>query len=240
MLAGPDMDRTPLSIDWQNRAPMLEAIASARSEALNRIQSVEFLDELHLLQTELFGKKSPLAEFKTRLGSRDPDERKQFGRALNEVTDALNAALAAKRSDLAAVARSAQIESERMDLTEVVYVPRRGHVHPVTQAWERLEDVFVGLGFTVEEGPEVEDDFHNFEALNMPPSHPARSMWDTLFVNLGQPGQVMLRTHTSPVQVRLMQSRPPPFACVMPGRTFRRETADVPVSLPAMWRTGTA
>jgi phenylalanyl-tRNA synthetase alpha chain len=86
--------------------------------------------------------------------------------------------------------------------------------------------VFVAMGFTVEEGPEVEDDFHNFEALNMPPAHPARSMWDTLFVELGELGQVLLRTHTSPVQVRVMMSRTPPFACVMPGRTFRRETAD--------------
>jgi phenylalanyl-tRNA synthetase alpha chain len=82
------------------------------------------------------------------------------------------------------------------------------------------------MGFTVAEGPEVEDDFHNFEALNMPPSHPARSMWDTLFVELGKPGQVLLRTHTSPVQVRVMTQQPPPVYAVMPGRTFRRETAD--------------
>jgi phenylalanyl-tRNA synthetase alpha chain len=99
-------------------------------------------------------------------------------------------------------------------------------MHLVTQATERLEDVFVGLGFRIAEGPEVETDFHNFEALNMPPSHPARSMWDTLFVDQDPQGSVVLRTHTSPVQIRVMQEWPPPIYAVMPGRVFRKETPD--------------
>jgi phenylalanyl-tRNA synthetase alpha chain len=103
---------------------------------------------------------------------------------------------------------------------------RRGRMHLVTQATERLEDVFVGLGFRIAEGPEVETDFHNFEALNMPPSHPARSMWDTLFVDQDPQGSVVLRTHTSPVQIRVMQEWPPPIYAVMPGRVFRKETPD--------------
>jgi phenylalanyl-tRNA synthetase alpha chain len=203
-----------------------DLIAAARTEALTRISALTSLDELQALQAELFGKKGALAGFKQQLGSLDADARRQIGQTLNEATSDINAALAERRTHLGAEARQRQLAAERLDLTEVIGSAQRGHLHLVTQAWERLEDVFVGMGFTIEEGPHVEDDFHNFEALNMPPSHPARSEWDTLFVDLGAPGQVMLRTHTSPVQVRVMQSRQPPFACVMPGRTFRRETSD--------------
>jgi phenylalanyl-tRNA synthetase alpha chain len=102
----------------------------------------------------------------------------------------------------------------------------RGRAHIVTQAWQRLEDVFIGMGFQVAEGPEVETDWHNFEALNMPPSHPARSMHDTFYVDHGSPGSTVLRTHTSPVQIRVMQSTKPPIYQVMPGRVFRNETTD--------------
>ena len=123
-----------------------------------------------------------------------------------------------------------QLEQERYDLTEELTQPRRGHSHLVTQAWQRLEDVFIGLGFQVAEGPEVETDFYNFEALNMPRSHPARSGFDTLFTDysgpLAEPGSVLLRTHTSPVQVRVMQTIEPPIYMVMPGRVFRRDTPD--------------
>jgi len=205
---------------------MQDLIDAARSDALTRIEAASTLDELQVAQQAVFAKTAALPQAKAQLGKLSPDDRKQFGQALNETTKVINDALSAKRSALAVVARRAQLEAERLDLTERLTKPGRGHLHLTTQAWERLEDVFVGMGFTVEEGPEVEDDFHNFEALNMPPSHPARSMWDTLFVDLGHPGQVLLRTHTSPVQVRVMMERKPPFACVMPGRTFRRETAD--------------
>ena len=102
----------------------------------------------------------------------------------------------------------------------------RGHLHLVTQVWRELEDIFVGLGYRVFSGPEVEDDWHNFEALNFPVGHPARAMQDTLYVKLGEPEQVMLRTHTSPMQIRLMETQPLPIYAVMPGRTFRRDTPD--------------
>ncbi len=102
----------------------------------------------------------------------------------------------------------------------------RGHLHLVTQVQRELEDIFVGLGYQVAEGPEVEDDWHNFEALNFPPAHPARAMQDTLYVKLGRPEQVLLRTHTSPVQIRVMQERTPPIFVVAPGRTYRNETLD--------------
>jgi phenylalanyl-tRNA synthetase alpha chain len=102
----------------------------------------------------------------------------------------------------------------------------RGHLHLVTQVREELEDIFVSMGFEVAEGPEVEDDWHNFEALNMPPHHPARGMFDTFYLKAGPPQSVLLRTHTSPVQVRLMESRQPPIYAIAPGRCFRRDTPD--------------
>jgi phenylalanyl-tRNA synthetase alpha chain len=105
-------------------------------------------------------------------------------------------------------------------------VPQRGRLHPVTRARDRLEDVFIGLGFQIAEGPEIETDWHNFEALNMGPGHPARSEFDTIFVKWGEPGSTVLRTHTSPVQIRLMTAQPPPIYAVMPGRVFRRDTPD--------------
>ena len=113
-----------------------------------------------------------------------------------------------------------------LDLTLGGHGRPRGHLHLVTQCQRELEDVFVSLGYKVAEGPEVEDDWHNFEALNFPPGHPARAMQDTLYVNLGEPEQVLLRTHTSPVQIRVMETQKPPIFAVMPGRTYRNETLD--------------
>jgi phenylalanyl-tRNA synthetase alpha chain len=138
------------------------------------------------------------------------------------VTDSLEQ----RRRQLAAAERAAQLSAERIDLTEVLWKPSRGHAHVVTQAWERLEDVFIGLGFQVAEGPDVETDWYNFEALNMPPDHPARSMHDTFYLEHGEPGSTVLRTHTSTVQIRVMQTVPPPIYMIMPGRVFRNETTD--------------
>ncbi len=133
---------------------------------------------------------------------------------------------------LAADAIAARVEAERLDLTEFAGKPTRGHAHLVTQAWERLEDVFIGLGFQVAEGPEVETDWHNFEALNMGEGHPARGEFDTLFVDHvtpdGTTGTTLLRTHTSPVQIRTMLDSEPPIYIVAPGRVFRRDTPTPP------------
>jgi phenylalanyl-tRNA synthetase alpha chain len=153
-----------------------------------------------------------------------------LGQSVNDALAALGVATDGRSRELRAAEFSSQIESERVDMTEIAMsanVERRlGRMHLVTQAMERLEDVFIGLGFQIAEGPEVETDFYNFEALNMPPSHPARSMWDTLFVESDVEGSVVLRTHTSPVQIRVMQDWPPPIYAVMPGRVFRKETPD--------------
>ncbi len=208
---------------------MIDDIRAAREAALEKIAAAGALDDIIRLDQDLLGKRGTLATLKTALGAvPDADERKAAGRALNETTEAVTAALAARRQTLHAEALDARIAAERLDLTEFLPAPRRGHKHPVTQAWERLEDVFVGLGFTVAEGPEVETDWFNFEALNMPASHPARTEWDTMFVDhAGAPsGTTVLRTHTSPVQIRAMLATSPPVYLIAPGRVFRRDTPD--------------
>jgi phenylalanyl-tRNA synthetase alpha chain len=206
---------------------LIDDISRARDAALASIASVSTLDEIRSLSAELLGKRGELAVLKTRLGSLvTVDEKKSAGQALNAALTAVQTAADARERELARAARAEQLIEERMDLSEVMARPTRGHAHITTQAWERLEDVFIGLGFQIAEGPEVETDFYNFEALNMPPSHPARSMWDTFFVNHGAPGSTVLRTHTSPVQIRVMETWEPPIYAVMPGRVFRNETAD--------------
>ncbi len=208
---------------------MIDDIRAAREAALERIAAATSLDDVAALDTQLLGKRGDLAQLKTRLGSLGTvDERKQAGQQLNEATAAAAAALAAKRDDLGTAELQRRVEAERLDLTEFAAKPRRGRPHLVTQAWERLEDVFVGLGFQIAEGPEVETDWHNFEALNMSVGHPARSDFDTLFVDHdgAEPGRTVLRTHTSPVQIRAMLSGAPPIYIVAPGRVFRRDTPD--------------
>jgi phenylalanyl-tRNA synthetase alpha chain len=210
---------------------VLTDITAARDAALADIAAATNLDDVTSLTTRLTGKKGDLAQLKTRLGSLDSiDDKKTAGAAINEALAAVTAALDARREVLGTEALAARVEAERLDLTEFVGKPTRGHAHLVTQAWERLEDVFIGLGFQVAEGPEVETDWHNFEALNMPIGHPARGEWDTLFVDHvppgGEPGTTVLRTHTSPVQIRTMLESEPPIYIVAPGRVFRRDTPD--------------
>jgi phenylalanyl-tRNA synthetase alpha chain len=206
---------------------MTPDLSTVVADALARIAAIDDLSDLAAVETELLGKRGDLSQAKTRLGSIESiDDRKELGRAINAATLSVTEALAVRRATMATAARSAQLAAERLDLTETISTPTRGHAHIVTQAWERLEDVFLGLGFQVAEGPEVETDWYNFGALNMPESHPARGMWDTLFVDHGDPGTVVLRTHTSPVQIRVMESQAPPIYIIAPGRVYRRDTPD--------------
>ena len=206
--------------------PTTDAVRRAGDDAAARLRAAADLDGLRDLAAELLGKQSPLAAVKRQLGSLPHDDRRTIGQAVNDALALAQAATDERRAELAGAARRAQLESERIDLTEVMARPRRGRLHPVTTAWQRLEDVFVGLGFHVVEGPEVETDYYNFEALNMGPGHPARSEFDTLFVDYGEPGSTVLRTHTSPVQIRAMQTMSAPLYVVCPGRVFRRDTPD--------------
>jgi phenylalanyl-tRNA synthetase alpha chain len=206
---------------------MIDEVAAARDAALAKVAAATNSAEARALESELLGKKGPFAEFKAGLGRlATPEEKKAAGQAVNDATTAVGDALAQRLAEYARVERLQQLEAERLDLTEIVTRPARGHAHIVTQAWQRLEDVFVGLGFQIAEGPEAESDWYNFEALNMPPNHPARSMHDTFYLDHGAPGSTVLRTHTSPVQIRVMQTIEPPIYMVMPGRVFRNETTD--------------
>ena len=206
---------------------MRNDITAAVDAALAEIASLDSSAAVLQVTPGLVGKKSVLGQLKSKLGGiADIEERKAIGQDLNAAMVAVEAAIATKRAECEDRELAVQLASERIDLTERMAPARRGRTHLVTQATQRLEDVFIGLGFQVAEGPEVESDFYNFEALNMPKSHPARSMWDTLFVESDEPGSVVLRTHTSPVQIRVMQEWPPPIYAVMPGRVFRRDTPD--------------
>jgi phenylalanyl-tRNA synthetase alpha chain len=206
---------------------MIESIHQARSDALASVAATTSLDDLNAVASTVLGKRGPIATLKAQLGGlATVEEKREAGQAVNDALAAVGQAVEQRRAELAAVERSARLSGERLDLTEFQRPARRGHAHLVTQAWQRLEDVFIGLGFRVAEGPEIETDWYNFEALNMPPSHPARSMWDTLFVNHGEPGSTVLRTHTSPVQARVMTTQSPPIYVIAPGRVFRNETPD--------------
>ena len=211
--------------------PEKDQLAAALAEGLTSISSSSSSDDLRALMSALAGKKGAIAGVRSSLGKvTDIEARKELGQAVNEALNALQKASDSRLRELRAGEFASQIQADRVDMTELAMSAeasrRRGRMHLVTQATERLEDVFVGLGFQIAEGPEVETDFYNFEALNMPPSHPARSMWDTLFVESDEPGSVVLRTHTSPVQIRVMQEWPPPIYAIMPGRVFRKETPD--------------
>ena len=200
-------------------------------DAVAEIDGAGDLDTLEALRSTLLGKKAPISLAKKDLGSLEPDQRKEAGQAINASRQHIEAAFAARHADLASAARAVALESERLDLTEFQSSSPAGHLHLITQARDRLEDVFVGMGYTVAEGPEVETAWYNFEALNIPEWHPARGSFDTIFVNLGEPEEVMLRSHTSPVQIRTMETQEPPIYIIAPGRTFRTDTADAtPVS----------
>lgn len=208
---------------------MLADIAAARDAALKQLADAATLDDVAGIVQDVLGKRGTLTLLKARLGSlATAEQKKAAGQELNAAQRDVATAVEERRTELRGAAQAATIAAERLDLTEFAAPPRRGHLHIVTQAWERLEDVFVGLGFTIAEGPEVETDWHNFEALNMPLTHPARNEFDTLFVDHAgaPPGTTVLRTHTSPVQIRTMLESEPPVYIVAPGRVFRRDTPD--------------
>ncbi|MDH4144130.1 MAG: phenylalanine--tRNA ligase subunit alpha [Acidimicrobiia bacterium] len=204
----------------------LEAVRRAQTDAVASIGAAETFDGLAAAEADAVGRNSALLALRKSLGGLDADQRRTVGQAVNAAMAAVTAAVEARRAGLAAAERERRLEAERLDLTEVVPRRRLGHVHPVSRAWEHLEDVFVGMGFTVSEGPEVETEWYNFGALNFPDGHPARDSFDSLWVDWGRPGSTLLRTHTSPVQIRAMRSASPPIYTICPGRVFRQDTPD--------------
>jgi phenylalanyl-tRNA synthetase alpha chain len=219
----------------------MSSVRSAHERGQALIAGAGSLAALRAVEAEAFGKRSQLAALTLTLRDLAPPDRRQMGQALQEARADLEIMFGQRMDELEATEALQRAKSERLDLSEAAGLWRSGagplagslgqpvppgHLHLVTQVRQELEDIFVSMGFEVAEGPEAEDDRHNFEALNMPPHHPARGMFDTFYLKAGEPDAVLLRTHTSPVQVRLMESRPPPIYAVAPGRCFRRDTAD--------------
>jgi len=204
---------------------LADQLEQARAEGLAKIAGATDLASLEEAKVRTLGRKAPLAQARSGLGRVDESERKELGRLANEVQEALEEALGAKREAFEATERARRWEQERVDVTLPGTVAPVGSVHPLTKTTWEIIDIFVGLGYVVAEGPEVELSTYNFDALNTPPEHPARSAQDTYYV-AGTNEQVCLRTQTSPMQMRIMETQEPPVYVVVPGRTYRRETED--------------
>jgi phenylalanyl-tRNA synthetase alpha chain len=201
---------------------MEQQIADVQNAALDRIAAVQTLEDLESIRVETLGRKGSLAQFSKGFGKLTPEERASAGKALNAAKDAIEQALEGKKQAFADQALRRRLASEWIDLTLPAPGPRPGSLHPVTQIQNEIEDLFTSLGFAVLDGPEVETEYHNFDALNIPPEHPARDMQDTFWLQDGN----LLRTHTSPVQVRGMERLGPPLRMIAPGRVFRNEEVD--------------
>jgi len=202
---------------------MLEQqLSELQSGAVARIAAAQSPEQLEPVRIEVLGRKGALAQISKEMGRVPPGERARLGKLLNAAKEALEAALDAKKRQFEEAALAARLDAEWVDLTLPAPGPRPGKLHPITQIQAEIEDLFLSLGFTVLDGPEVEDEYHNFDALNLPPEHPARDMQDTFWLAGGN----LLRTHTSPVQVRGMEKLGPPLRMIAPGRVFRNESVD--------------
>lgn len=205
---------------------LLRTFEAERERGLARFTNAATLDELEGAQVDVMGRRSALSAAQKALGRLSEDERRSVGRTANDVRSALNEALENRRNELRSEEETRLLVADRIDLTLPGRRPRLGSLHPLSVVERELVDIFTSLGFRVAEGPEIEDDWHNFQALNIPPDHPARTMKDSLYVNVPGHPELLLRTETSAVQIRTMQAQPPPVFIVAPGRVFRRETSD--------------
>jgi phenylalanyl-tRNA synthetase alpha chain len=197
-------------------------LKQTNADALAAISTTATLDALESLRVHYLGKKGVLTEQMKTLGGLPPEERKAFGAELNAAKDALAAALAARKETLEAQALQAQLAREWVDVSLPIRPEGKGSIHPISQVVDEVIAIFAELGFEVALGPEIEDDFHNFTALNIPEDHPARQMHDTFYLNAERDGRpLLLRTHTSPVQIRTMLKQKPPIRILAPGPTYR-------------------
>lgn len=192
----------------------LDALVSKALEAVKQAADVNALEQLRV---QYLGKKGELTQVMKTLGNIPAEERPRVGAMVNEAKERVQGELNARKSDMETAALNARLAAERVDVTLPGRGQTSGGLHPVTRTMERIEEFFSRVGYAVAEGPEVEDDYHNFEALNIPGHHPARAMHDTFYFN----ANTLLRTHTSPVQVRTMESQQPPIRIVCPGRVYR-------------------
>jgi phenylalanyl-tRNA synthetase alpha chain len=202
---------------------MLESrLGDTLSSALTRIESAATSEELEAVRVEVLGRKGVLAAASKDMGKLSPEERKHLGASLNAARQRLESAFDGKKAAFDAASLNARLDAEWLDLTLPASGIPPGSLHPITQIQQEIEDLFRSLGFTVLDGPEVETEYYNFDALNIPADHPARDMQDTFWLEGGN----LLRTHTSPVQVRAMQKFGPPLRMIAPGRAFRNEAVD--------------
>ncbi len=208
------------------------------TDLLARATAAADTGALEAVRLEALGKTGAISALLKSLGSMSPDERKVQGPAINGLRDRVAAAIAARKAELESAELDANLAAGRLDLSLPAPPRRRGSVHPTMQVMDEMIAIFAELGFSLAEGPDIEDDFHNFTALNFPPKHPAREMHDTFFLKPGPDGErKLLRTHTSPVQVRTMQrtnsppgaswiaaGQEPPIRIISPGRTYRMDS----------------
>jgi len=195
---------------------------SLRNDLLSQIAAATDAAALEQIRVSALGKKGAISELMRGLGQMSPDERKAAGPALNRLKDDVDGALRSAKEKLDEAALDARLAGERIDVTLPVLPEARGTIHPVSQVIDEVTEIFAQMGFSVAEGPDIEEDFYNFTALNIPPEHPARQMHDTFYLPERPDGtRRVLRTHTSPVQIRTMLNSKPPLRIIAPGRTFR-------------------
>ena len=195
----------------------MENLDALVSQALEAVQQAADINALEQLRVQYLGKKGELTQVMKTLGNIPAEERPKVGAMVNAAKERVQSVLNARKAEMEAAALNAKLAAERVDVTLPGRSQTTGGLHPVTRTMERIEEFFSRVGYAVAEGPEVEDDYHNFEALNIPGHHPARAMHDTFYFN----ANTLLRTHTSPVQVRTMESQKPPIRIICPGRVYR-------------------
>jgi phenylalanyl-tRNA synthetase alpha chain len=197
-----------------------------QSDLLAKIADAATPDALEAVRVAALGKQGSVTALLKTLGSLSPEERSTQGPRFNGLRETVGTALAARKAELETAALNAKLAGETQDMTLPVSLPPQGSIHPVSQVMDELAEIFADMGFAVATGPEIEDDWHNFTALNIPEHHPARAMHDTFYVDGldGEGRKRVLRTHTSPVQIRTMMSEKPPIRIIAPGRVYRSDS----------------
>ena len=205
---------------------MTDDLDTLRDHMLTAIDAATGLDALEAVRVEALGKQGNVTQLLKTLGKMSPEQRQSEGPRINGLREAVAGAIATRKAVLERAALDARLASETLDMTLPAEGVAAGTVHPVSQVMDELAEIFADLGFAVATGPEIEDDWHNFTALNIPETHPARAMHDTFYFPDGEAGEkrMLLRTHTSPVQIRTMLDQPPPIRIIAPGRTYRSDS----------------
>jgi phenylalanyl-tRNA synthetase alpha chain len=202
-------------------------IETLQTELITAIDSASTLEALEAVRVSALGKQGSVSALLKTMGGMSPDERQTQGPIINGLRESITSALAAKKAELETAELNRRLATERIDMTLPAPDAPRGTIHPVSQVMDELAEIFADMGFAVAEGPEIEDDWHNFTALNIPETHPARAMHDTFYFpdDMARDAQKMvLRTHTSPVQIRTMTSQEPPIRIIAPGRVYRSDS----------------